>query len=124
MRNEVQNIISGKVEVRYGASINAAVSYLIRSTPSSELDKNNKQFKRAKTQRLHSSVVEQAFIQATEKTDLTNVCQFMQANGFERVRTNDYYSSEFGILIEDLHDENVLTCNGILYFIDTVIYIQ
>jgi hypothetical protein len=201
MHNEVQDIISGKVKVRYGANINAVVSFLTGSTPSGGVDKNSKQFKRAETQRLRRyitdnnlwvnvdinnyvsegaeqkvylksgksvlklndaiyylswidyfhnlllnnylfpdtayqllgfyeddnvlyAVVEQAFIQATEKTDLTNVCQFMQANGFERVRTNDYYSSELGILIEDLHDENVLTNNGILYFIDTVIYIQ
>jgi len=28
-----------------------------------------------------------------------------------------------GLIIEDLHDENVLTQNGVLYFIDTVFYI-
>lgn len=26
--------------------------------------------------------------------------------------------------IEDLHDENVLTCNGLFYFIDTVFFIN
>ena len=36
----------------------------------------------------------------------------------------DYYNPESNIILEDLHDENVLTNNGILYFIDTVFYIQ
>ncbi len=30
----------------------------------------------------------------------------------------------WGLIIEDLHDENVLTSNGILYFIDTVFYLK
>ncbi len=29
-----------------------------------------------------------------------------------------------GIIIEDLHDENVLTKDGLLYFIDTVFFIK
>jgi putative ubiquitin-RnfH superfamily antitoxin RatB of RatAB toxin-antitoxin module len=70
------------------------------------------------------AVVEQLFIKATEVTDLNNVRQFMQANGFDLIRNNDYINHELGIIIEDLHDENVLTNNGVLYFIDTVFYIQ
>ena len=35
----------------------------------------------------------------------------------------DYYNEELGLILEDLHDENVLTQNGMLYFIDTVFYI-
>ena len=30
---------------------------------------------------------------------------------------------EWGIILEDLHDENVLTRNEVLYFIDTVFYV-
>jgi hypothetical protein len=70
------------------------------------------------------AVVEQQFIKATEKTDLKHVRQFMYSNGFELLRNNDYFNFELGVTIEDLHDENVLTNNGILYFIDTVFYIQ
>jgi hypothetical protein len=47
----------------------------------------------------------------------------MESNKFEVIRNNDYYNQELGIIIEDLHDENVLTQNGILYFIDTVFYL-
>lgn len=48
----------------------------------------------------------------------------MESNGFINVRNNDYRNDDLGIIIEDLHDENVLTNNGILYFIDTVFYIS
>ncbi|SCY98988.1 hypothetical protein SAMN02927903_03264 [Flavobacterium caeni] len=47
----------------------------------------------------------------------------MISNGFENNRNNDYINRELGIILEDLHDENVLTSNGILYFIDTVFYL-
>lgn len=47
----------------------------------------------------------------------------MKSNGFVNNRNNDYINSELGIILEDLHDENVLTQNGILYFIDTVFYL-
>ena len=48
----------------------------------------------------------------------------MLNNGFQNTRNNDYFNPELGIILEDLHDENVLTQDGILYFIDTVFYIK
>lgn len=69
------------------------------------------------------SVVKQNFVKATEKTDLKAVKEFLTANGFVNSRNDDYYNPELGIILEDLHDENVLTKNGILYFIDTVFFI-
>jgi len=33
------------------------------------------------------------------------------------------FTSKLGVILEDLHDENVLTQNGMLYFIDTVFYL-
>lgn len=44
-------------------------------------------------------------------------------NGFQNTRNNDYFNPELGIILEDLHDENVLTLEGNLYFIDTVFYL-
>ncbi len=61
-------------------------------------------------------------VATTEITDILHVKAFMSANGFRNNRNNDYIQDELGIIIEDLHDENVLTKNGILYFIDTVFY--
>ena len=69
------------------------------------------------------AVVQQPFVKATEKTDLTIVKKFMLNNGFNNTRNNDYFNPELGIILEDLHDENVLTENGILQFIDTVFYL-
>ena len=70
------------------------------------------------------AVVEQAFVKANENTDLSLVKQFMENNGFHNIKNNDYYNPTLGIILEDLHDENVLTQDSILYFIDTVFYIQ
>lgn len=69
------------------------------------------------------AVVEQSFVSVNQSTDLSQVKEFLTSNGFENVRNNDYYNSSLGIILEDLHDENVLTKNGILYFIDTVFYL-
>ena len=202
MTNEIQRIISGESQVRYGTNIQAAVSYLAGGEKTSSLDKTDKYFKREETERLKDyinnqnlwikdidlnnyvsegaeqkvylkdsrsviklndtiyylswmdyfvnlllnnyffpdtaynllgfyenenvlyAVVEQSFVNATELTDLNLVEQFMNANGFQKVRNNDYFNPELGIILEDLHDENVLTSNGMLYFIDTVFYLK
>ena len=48
----------------------------------------------------------------------------MEANGFRIKKNNDYYHFETGLILEDLHEGNVLTQNGILYFVDTVFYLK
>lgn len=69
------------------------------------------------------AVVEQPFVKATEKTDLSLVKLFLGNNGFSNTKNHDYYNKELGLILEDLHDENVLTRNDMLFFIDTVFYI-
>ncbi|MDR1584968.1 MAG: hypothetical protein LBS07_02170 [Prevotellaceae bacterium] len=69
------------------------------------------------------AVVCQDFIVATEPTDLNAVKQFLEYNGFHNIRNNDYYNAELGIIFEDLHDENVLSRNRALFFIDTIFYL-
>jgi len=69
------------------------------------------------------AVVEQPFIKATEKTNLSLVKVFLENNGFRNTKNHDYYNVDLNLILEDLHDENVLTQNGMLYFIDTVFYI-
>lgn len=68
------------------------------------------------------AIVKQHFVKATEKTNLQMVKDFLTANGFVNTKNNDYKNDELGIILEDLHDENVLTKNGLLYFIDTVFF--
>jgi hypothetical protein len=48
----------------------------------------------------------------------------MSANGFVNTKNHDYYNESLGIILEDLHDQNVLTKNGKLFFIDTVFYLK
>lgn len=70
------------------------------------------------------AIVEQPFVKANQPTNIDQVKEFMKANGFENTRNHDYYHADLEIILEDLHDENVLTQDGILYFIDTVFYIK
>jgi hypothetical protein len=76
------------------------------------------------TENILYALVEQKYIKADEPTDLQDVKNFLSNNGFDCSKNNDYYHPELGIILEDLHDENVLTAKGILYFIDTVFYIK
>ena len=70
------------------------------------------------------ALVEQNYVEATQITDLNQVKMFLANNGFQNTKNHDYYNPTLGIILEDLHDENVLTAHGILYFIDTVFYIK
>jgi hypothetical protein len=70
------------------------------------------------------AVVRQSYIHLTETTDLLLVQTFLEANGFRIIRNNDYVNEELGIILEDIHDENVLVNSGVLFFIDTVFYLK
>jgi hypothetical protein len=52
MNDEIQNIISGKSQVRFGANIRAAIHYLRQSQKTSALDKTDKRLKSEETERL------------------------------------------------------------------------
>ena len=69
------------------------------------------------------AVVRQPFVRSTEITNLENIKLFLLENGFVNKKANDYFHPELGIIFEDLHDENVLTEDGTLQFIDTVFYL-
>ena len=203
IKNELQNILSGKSEVSYGESIQAITRYLQESLRTGEKTKGNEPSKSEETEKLIDyinthhlwscdihfglfisagaeqrvyikntrqvlklndaiyyaswvdyfnnlllnnyffpdtaynlvgfyksdkdtlyALVEQNYIESTQATDLNQVQEFMEANGFNNTRNNDYFHPELGIILENLHDENVLTAHEILYFIDTVFYIK
>jgi len=52
------------------------------------------------------------------------VKKYMFSQGFELKKRNDYLHSGLGIIVEDLHEENVLIRDNTLFFIDTVIYLK
>ena len=68
------------------------------------------------------AVVKQHLVESTSLTNLDSVRIYLENNGFKNIRNNDFSNEELDIILEDLHDENVLTNQGVLFFIDTVIY--
>jgi len=68
-------------------------------------------------------MVQQPFIEG-EQAELEDIQELLTFNGFEHIKRQDYYSSEFGLVLEDMHDENVIAKADILFFIDTVFYIM
>ena len=200
IKNDLQNLFSGKGEVRFGATIQAITNYLAKGSSTSEEIKDSKLVKKQEAEKIevfisendlwkkvdfdkyvsegaeqkvylldsihvlklndsiyyprwrdyfrnllmHNyffpdtaydligftkqddilyAIVEQAYVTFTDPTDLEQVKTFLLHNGFKNTRNNDYLNEDLGIILEDLHDENVLTSNGILYFIDTVFYL-
>jgi hypothetical protein len=70
-----------------------------------------------------NAVVLQEFIEASGPKDLSIVKGLLEYNIFHNKRNNDYFNSELGIILEDLHDENVIFKDGVPFFIDTVFYL-
>jgi hypothetical protein len=70
------------------------------------------------------AVLEQNFILSNEEVDLNEVDTLLSYNGFEKVKRNDYYNAEIGLILEDIHDENVIKQNGSYFFVDTVFYLN
>jgi hypothetical protein len=69
------------------------------------------------------AVVEQLHVKSSVSVNLSAVKIFLENNGFINNRNNDYINKELGIILEDLHDENVLQNETIFSFIDTVFYL-
>ena len=73
------------------------------------------------------AVLKQPFITSDDGVDLSDVKKLLAFNGFENrlrngIPTNNYYNRKLGIILEDIHDENVLVNSNMLFFIDTVFY--
>lgn len=66
------------------------------------------------------SVVKQALVFRTEHTAIDYVKKQMSEIGFDNIQKNDYYNKYLNVSMGDLHEENVLTKDGELYFIDTI----
>jgi hypothetical protein len=68
------------------------------------------------------AVVRQPYIIAAGQAKLEKISEFLSVNGFENTSRQDYFNNEFGIILEDMHDENVILQSDTLFFIDTVFY--
>lgn len=70
---------------------------------------------------LHA-VLKQPFIKAEAQIELGDIEKFLSFNEFYNYKRNDYVQKELGLILEDMHDENVLVSSDTLFFIDTVFY--
>ena len=68
-------------------------------------------------------VVQQPFVEG-KQAELEHIEEFLTFNGFANIKRQDYYNKEFGLLLEDMHDENVIAKGDLLFFIDTVFYMM
>ena len=68
-------------------------------------------------------VLQQPFISSDGTAELTAIKALLSFNGFENTRRQDYYNKELGLILEDMHDENVILKHNSLFFIDTVFYL-
>jgi len=68
-------------------------------------------------------VLQQPFIEG-EQASLEDIDELLTFNGFKNIKRQDYYNEEFGLLLEDMHDENVIAREKLLFFIDTVFYVM
>jgi hypothetical protein len=69
-------------------------------------------------------VVKQNFVKTSEvPVSSETISAFLAEFGFIENRKSDFIHKELGIILEDLHDENVIQTEGKLFFIDTVFYL-
>lgn len=69
------------------------------------------------------AVLSQPFI-VGEQVSLDELREYLTFNGFQNIKRQDYFMEEFGLLLEDMHDENVIASEEALFFVDTVFYIM
>lgn len=68
------------------------------------------------------AALEQIYVTASGQADLGDIKKVLEYNGFEHIRRNDYANKRMGLILEDMHDENVIVNSEILFFIDSVFY--
>jgi Serine/Threonine/Tyrosine Kinase found in polyvalent proteins len=64
---------------------------------------------------LHA-VVKQPFIIADVQAALYDIRDFLEYNGFKNTRRHDYFNKTYGLILEDMHDENVIIKSEKLFF--------
>jgi hypothetical protein len=68
------------------------------------------------------AVLKQPFIISDAHVELEDIEKFLDFNGFVNSKRHDYVHEELGLILEDMHDENIIVNSEILFFIDTVFY--
>ncbi len=68
-----------------------------------------------KEQNVLLSVLKQSFITSDAQVGLKDITRFLTCNGFENFRQDDYKHKQLGLILEDMHEENVIV-NSEHYF--------
>lgn len=69
-------------------------------------------------------ILKQQFALLTEGATRSIVERYLIQHGFLRTKNDDYYNASLGIILEDLHEENVFLLKNNILFIDPVIYFE
>ncbi len=69
-------------------------------------------------------IIKQPFAILTEGAQRSIVEAYLNKHGFIRTKNDDYYHAKLGVILEDLHDENVFLLAEQILFIDPVIYFE
>ncbi len=68
------------------------------------------------------AVLRQIFVTASAQADLLDIKKFLEFHEFKHTMRNDYANRKIGLILEDMHDENVIVNADTLFFIDSVFY--
>lgn len=60
--------------------------------------------------------LKQPFIVSVAQADMKDVTAFLTFNGFVNTRRNDYLHPELALILEHMHDENVLVNSETSFF--------
>jgi hypothetical protein len=77
-----------------------------------------------KVEEIFAVLIQQQFALLTEGAPRSIVEPYLNRHGFIRTKNDDYYNPALGIILEDLHDENVFLLEEQILFIDPVIYFE
>lgn len=69
-------------------------------------------------------IIQQQFAILSTGAHRSVVEAYLNQSDFIRIKNDDYYNASMGVILEDLHDENVFLLDGQLLFIDPVIYFE
>lgn len=71
-----------------------------------------------------AAIIKQPFIQADRGANFDEVASDMALRGFRHLKRNDFYNPHLGLIVEDLHDENVFWFRSQLLYVDPVVYVE
>ncbi len=72
-----------------------------------------------------AAIIERLYFETERGASFDEVKANMALMGFEHLRRDDYYNPETGVIIEDLHDENVfISKRQNLIYIDPAIFLE